>query len=953
MASEARRIALVIANAAYKVGRPLANPVNDAAAMFAALKRLGFDPVIHHTNLGLIEMGRSLADFAVRADEADMGVIYFAGHGMEVNGENYLLPIDADLDHVRRLPHEAKKLSEAVETLDSVKELGLIILDACRDNPYRGRMRGLENVRSSSGGLAAVELRGNTLVAYAAKHGTQAKDGPAGGNSPYMQALNEHFETPDLDVRLMFGRVRDRVLDLTCNAQEPHIYGTLGGAEIYLKKSPPEPVKEPAPDVAQFDPRQIEHTYWVNIQDSHDPNAFEGFLMKFPEGDYVELARARAEERIRACDRAAFLKRLLRDYPQSRQLSLARNRLAELDWRSLKDSRDAAPIQAFIERWPGSRFEAAARARQEALRRRSERSSSNIPWRVVAAVGAVAVALVTGYIVLRDGTPSIDPPDTSVVKPERPAAEELAKAEDDKAFADAKASGTKAAFKAYLKKKYHRHVDEAKAKLTALDDAAYKAAKLSNTIKAFAQYRNEWSDGQYYIAAGQQMVLLQKAKAKATAEQERDDKAFVAAKKQGTKEALEAYLKKYNRHVEEVKAQLVPLDRAAYEAAKRMNKVKAFQAYRDAWPDGRYFGQAGQQIASLQDAAFKSGVVAKATEAKATAQLSNAEVVDGPAWVASPSDIIAWHQKKRVWLGGALSGAATNSKRSIVAAAAHRVGSVHVFHASTLKLISKITLANYDSYSLDDIVILAGSKRLVMAVKGALSVVDVKSKEHVQHIPAETDYYKCALVLSKDRRILYSVLSSVRYQKSKVIVYDVTQGELSVVAEYSFDTRIDSFDAAISGDRFLISTYPDYSFALFDIIKNTFIWSIKCDCSAKFGKNDELIVFAGRLDKAAGDFGTNVTIGVLSANEPWHRVLFDTKEREGAYITDVSPDGEMAAIGTTNNGEIKIVQISLKQVNPLTTLKDHSGQSVTGAVFVGSNNLVSVSGDNNARLWGR
>jgi len=181
-----------------------------------------------------------------------MAAIYFAGHGIEASGNNYLIPCDAELGHARRLDFEAIKLSDIVRTIDNPRRhLRLIILDACCNNPYRGTMRGLDVRRSVEGGLGYVEPRGNMLVAYAAEHGRTALDGNWGGNSPYAKALLSHLETPNLEIRLLLGRVRDDVFRHTKEEQTPHLYGTLGGQEIYLKRNgattpgPPEPVTQP------------------------------------------------------------------------------------------------------------------------------------------------------------------------------------------------------------------------------------------------------------------------------------------------------------------------------------------------------------------------------------------------------------------------------------------------------------------------------------------------------------------------------------------------------------------------------------------------------------------------------------------------------------------------------------------------------------------------------------
>jgi uncharacterized caspase-like protein len=253
-----RRVALVIGNTNYRYGPPLRNPHQDAEALTGVLSRLGFEPMPSqaaprrgwHADLDLITMRRVIADFGIAADGADMAAIYFAGHGMEVDGENYLLPVDAELDHLRRVRAETCALNELLADVAGVKTLPLVILDACRDNPFVIRMRGIEAKRSLRSGLADIEPAGDVLVAYAARHGAKALDGPEGGNSPFAVALIEHLETPDVDIRILLGRVRDTVREATKRVQLPHIYGSLGGAAVYLKRSG----KAPEPHTEEISP---------------------------------------------------------------------------------------------------------------------------------------------------------------------------------------------------------------------------------------------------------------------------------------------------------------------------------------------------------------------------------------------------------------------------------------------------------------------------------------------------------------------------------------------------------------------------------------------------------------------------------------------------------------------------------------------------------------------------
>jgi uncharacterized caspase-like protein len=196
-----QRVALVIGNSAYQNVPKLPNPVNDARAVTALFKRAGFDVVESRADLGIGNMKRALRDFTDLAREADVAVVYYAGHGMEVDGNNYLVPVDAVLERDVDVEDETVSVDRVMKALEPVKRLRLVILDACRDNPFTRSMQRTVNNRSIGRGLAKVEvLTSDTLIAFAAKAGSTAMDGD-GKNSPFTSALLKHLATPGLDVR--------------------------------------------------------------------------------------------------------------------------------------------------------------------------------------------------------------------------------------------------------------------------------------------------------------------------------------------------------------------------------------------------------------------------------------------------------------------------------------------------------------------------------------------------------------------------------------------------------------------------------------------------------------------------------------------------------------------------------------------------------------------------------
>ncbi len=227
------RIALVIGNSNYSAVGALRNPSNDAKIIGDTLSRIGFS-VQRYNDLGLSDMGKVLREFGDRAASADWAVIYFAGHGLEMNGVAYVIPTDAMLERDSHVQEETVSLERLLDKVQGARTMKLVILDACRNNPFVARMaRSGGAARSFGRGLPALEPEGDILVAYATRHGTVASDGE-GLNGPYAQALVQHLPAPGIDVRVMFGRVRDTVRTLTKNAQEPFVYGSIGGDLRYF-----------------------------------------------------------------------------------------------------------------------------------------------------------------------------------------------------------------------------------------------------------------------------------------------------------------------------------------------------------------------------------------------------------------------------------------------------------------------------------------------------------------------------------------------------------------------------------------------------------------------------------------------------------------------------------------------------------------------------------------------
>lgn len=223
------RVALVIGNGAYEAVPRLPNPPADAAAMAGKLRRLGFQ-VTEGADLGKAAMDRIVRRFGEQAGRADVAMVFYAGHGIQVAGRNYLVPVDAKQPaREQDLRYDFVDVAGIMDELAGAKVLRIVVLDACRDNPLAaGLGRTLGRSLGTTRGLAAPTGMDNTLVAYATAADAVAEDG-TGGNSPFTQALLAHIEDPGLDVRLMFGRVRDEVRRRTGNRQNPFVYASMGG----------------------------------------------------------------------------------------------------------------------------------------------------------------------------------------------------------------------------------------------------------------------------------------------------------------------------------------------------------------------------------------------------------------------------------------------------------------------------------------------------------------------------------------------------------------------------------------------------------------------------------------------------------------------------------------------------------------------------------------------------
>lgn len=330
-------MALVIGNSAYKSVPRLNNPVNDAALVGGMFRKAGFDTVDVKLDLSVVDMRKALREFGTKARDADVAVIYYAGHGIELDGNNYLIPTDAALETDTDVFDEAFPLDRVLFAIEPAKQLRLVILDACRDNPFAKTMKRTVAARAIGRGLAKVEPTSpNTMIAFAAKAGSTASDGDS-RNSPFAAALVERLPTPGLDLRKAFGFVRDDVLKSTGYKQEPYVYGSLGGDDVALI---PAKLVAAGPQASPQD--AIRRDYELALQ-AGNRDAWEAFLQAYPDGFYAGLARAQLKNVAAEEARAAAAEK-------ARQAEDAKTRLAAERASKAEQEKAAAAAKAAEEK---------------------------------------------------------------------------------------------------------------------------------------------------------------------------------------------------------------------------------------------------------------------------------------------------------------------------------------------------------------------------------------------------------------------------------------------------------------------------------------------------------------------------------------------------------------------------------------------------------------------------
>ncbi|MBO0763007.1 MAG: caspase family protein [Hyphomicrobiaceae bacterium] len=275
------RVALVIGNSEYKHAPRLPNPKHDAADFAAKLAKLGF-AVTERRDLGKAALDRAVRDFAQALGGAEAGLFFYAGHGLQVAGQNYLVPIDAELASASAVDFELVRLDLVQRSMEQGTTTNILIIDACRDNPLARNLARALGTRSAEigRGFASVESGEGTLIGFSTQPGNVALDG-AGRNSPYTAALLKYIATPGDDLTSILINVRNDVMHATARRQVPWEHSALTARFYFIKP--------------RTSAQQIELEFWESAKNSSNPAVMRTYLERYPNGEFAPIARAQIE----------------------------------------------------------------------------------------------------------------------------------------------------------------------------------------------------------------------------------------------------------------------------------------------------------------------------------------------------------------------------------------------------------------------------------------------------------------------------------------------------------------------------------------------------------------------------------------------------------------------------------------------------------------------------------
>jgi uncharacterized caspase-like protein len=362
-ATSDRRIALIIGNGAYQHTTTLQNPRNDASDLAGALQRLGFE-VMQGVDLDKRSMERTIREFGIKLSGADVALFIYAGHGLQVSGQNYLLPVDAKLSTENDVDFESIALNLVLRQMEREAKTSLVLLDACRDNPLARNLARNMGTRSSQigQGLAEVKTGVGTMIGFSTQPGNVAQDG-AGRNSPYAGALIKHLETPGQDIGSVLINVRNDVFKATNGRQVPWEHTSLMGRVVLAA---PAPVEDGS---SNYD-KQMEIAFWNAIKDSKSPDLLQAYLNRFPNGTFAELARVLMQQAEKESFAQKEVTRRDGELRRAEEVKLAAERQQHEAERKATESKLAADLKKAHEEAKKTReaLAAAEREREVALK---------------------------------------------------------------------------------------------------------------------------------------------------------------------------------------------------------------------------------------------------------------------------------------------------------------------------------------------------------------------------------------------------------------------------------------------------------------------------------------------------------------------------------------------------------------------------------------------------------
>lgn len=383
-----QRVALVIGNAAYQGEKSLRNPGNDAQDVAAALQQAGLQ-VRRHTNLGRSEMNRAIDEFMHAAEGAELAVVYYSGHGMQANGEAYLIPVDAKIKNERDVRNESIRLADLMDDLE-IKRIGntLLIIDACRDNPYRSRTKG-----GVKGLARPKEMNGAFLVAYATADGTTADDGDT-RNGLYTEQLLKQLGQSGKSLRDVVEDTQLAVEKISNGAQRPKNYGdtakfrsiTLqGGTQLAsLQAEPVVRIAAPQPSPSSLSAparnQDAETQFWQEVKSSNSRDYVEAYIKQYPKGKYLALAKVE----LKRLDDAQRAERARQEAQQQRALEQERQsalRAEQASWEAAKAGNTPESYASYLASYPAGNFASLAEAAQQRLQRDAAYQAEAQAWK--------------------------------------------------------------------------------------------------------------------------------------------------------------------------------------------------------------------------------------------------------------------------------------------------------------------------------------------------------------------------------------------------------------------------------------------------------------------------------------------------------------------------------------------------------------------------------------------